>query len=92
MSLDLSPTKYDYKPTILHEFGHALGLDHEHQLPGAPPQYVHEELVKYLTKYPPSLDPNETLESYIEVNWAAMKADADSVVGQYDPQSIMHYL
>ena len=98
MWLDLAPTHYEareksavrYKATILHEFGHALGLQHEHQHPDAPSQYTSEKLLDHLKNHPPKLGNNETLEGYITTNWSP--AFSASTKCEYDRDSIMHYL
>ncbi|MBX3022231.1 MAG: DUF4214 domain-containing protein [Bdellovibrionales bacterium] len=64
-------------PTILHEFGHALGLVHEHQRP---------DLGAYLN-YPASRPSNVSAQYYSSV----MPVSAARALGEYDPQSIMHY-
>jgi hypothetical protein len=52
MNLELHPQLSDDKVrrAILHEFGHALGFEHEHQSPQEPcmPEYDVERLFKYL--------------------------------------------
>lgn len=70
--------------TILHEFGHALGLMHEHQHPDAGIRWDREAVY----------------EAYTELGWtrdeidqnlfAALSRDSYNT-GEYDPDSIMHY-
>ena len=43
---------YDYNATTLHEFGHLLGLIHEHQNPAANIQWNTTEVYKYYTGAP----------------------------------------
>lgn len=87
MVLDLSNCSGDYqkKATILHEFGHALGLGHEHQ---------HPEYCSVMEKY---LDEKQVqvcsgiydTEVFIE-NYHPIEGD-DVEKSHYDAGSIMHY-
>lgn len=72
--------------TITHEFGHALGLRHEHQHPDTNldfnPKLIHERAVKSI--------PDVTLEE-VKVNVIG-KLPRDTVItSPYDRNSIMHY-
>jgi hypothetical protein len=62
---------------ILHEFGHALGMEHEHQSPKCPHKWNYN-VIRAQT------GDNETYN-----NWKPLKP-AD-FVSCYDPLSIMHY-
>ena len=79
-----------YKRTILHEFGHALGLKHEHQRPDAPPLINMKKLIEYLRKHHPNLT-SEEIKEKIRMQWAALAGRA-SHKSRYDKKSVMHYL
>ena len=73
--------------TVLHEFGHALGLIHEHQSPASGGfDWDREEVIKSLSGPPNNWD----LDT-IEHNMFA-KYDSDQLLmTEYDSKSIMHY-
>src|SRR4051812_17793299 len=72
-------------PDVLHEFGHALSLDHEHQHPACDIQW----------------DVNAVLAEYQRLGWDATKTRfniLDRITDNqiylrkpYDPVSVMHY-
>ena len=73
---------------ILHEFGHVLGLHHEHQQPKyleVMREYVNFEskLYKFLKKGS-EINKNSFKLHYLEIGDAVFTSD-------YDPESIMHY-
>ena len=75
----------DYKEYILHEFGHALGLIHEHQHPGHDIPWDYHAVLHYYTK---------TLQwKKDEVYWNIFYRYSYSETNQtaYDRQSIMIY-
>ena len=79
-----------YKRTIRHEFGHALGLKHEHQHPDAR-LYDKAKLRKYLRKYKRFSNMRDaTLESYIQRQWAGITVP-EGQSSNYDKESVMHY-
>jgi len=84
----LTPTSSDREvaSVVLHEFGHALGLIHEHQQPAAEIKWNKELIYRQLAG-PPNNWPRETVDhnvfsrlSKTELNFSA-----------YDKDSIMHY-
>ena len=86
-----------YKRLILHEFGHALGLEHEHQRPDIPNLFDDEKLKEIvrkqlIQKYGSCSD--KDVEKKIEDQWKALiPADPEAVVRSlYDKDSIMHYV
>eukprot|EP00117_Sycon_ciliatum_P034233 scpid79775/ scgid26176/ len=75
------------KSTVLHEFGHVLGLLHEHQSPikGIVRWNVPKVMAEF--KGPPNYWDEEQIQSQILDRY-----EADGVTGStYDMQSIMHY-
>lgn len=75
----------DFEATVLHEFGHALGLEHEHQHPKAnipwdkPKVY---EFYKTLDKW---------TEDDVDFNLFRTLPTNGLLSGAYDKESIMHY-
>jgi serralysin len=73
-----------FKRTILHEFGHALCLEHEHLNPLGGIQWDRKKLYDYYEKtngWSPSTVDHNILKSF----------SVNKTNGQYDPKSIMHY-
>ena len=85
MLLERAPNKR----TIRHEFGHALGLQHEHSHPDARRLYDPEKLRKYLKRCYPDKS-WAYIESRIERQWARKEVAEES--SNYDNRSVMHYL
>ena len=86
-----------YKHLILHEFGHALGLQHEHQRPDVPNLFDDEKLKEIvrdqlIQEHERHLD--EDVEKRIKEQWKALiPADPAAVVSSsYDKDSVMHYV
>jgi len=72
--------------TALHEIGHTLGLEHEHQNPNAGISWNRQAVIDYF-KGPP----NDWQESQIEWN-VLRKIPASEVKGTtWDPDSVMEY-
>ncbi|WP_277760776.1 M12 family metallopeptidase [Pseudomonas sp. A34-9] len=78
------PTDFDFRTVVLHEFGHALGLHHEHLHPDANIPWnkakVYEE---YAKKW--GMDKNA-----VDLNLFTPISEA-STITDYDKTSIMHY-
>ena len=74
------------KGTVLHEFGHALGLEHEHQNPSGGVQWNKEAVIKDL-----SGPPNNWTIDIIERNIFKALSQTYTQYTQYDPSSVMHY-
>lgn len=72
--------------TTLHEFGHALGLKHEHQNPAGGIQWNRETIVQEL-----SGPPNNWTLDIIERNIFRALSRTQTQFTQYDASSIMHY-
>lgn len=83
----LTPTTSDqeYQRVVLHEFGHALGLQHEHQNPGATIHWSEEAVYEYYGRTQ-GWDREKIRENILN------KLHEDETIhGQYDPDSIMEY-
>jgi hypothetical protein len=75
------------RPTVLHEFGHSLGLIHEHQSPFEGGfEWDRDEVVKSL-----SGPPNYWDRDRIDNNFFKRYKRKDLDGSLYDPKSIMHY-
>jgi serralysin len=70
----------------LHEFGHALGLMHEHRQPGNAIHWNKVVVAKWYAK-----PPNNWSESMIEEQVFKPYNSATTVSNGYHPDSIMHY-
>lgn len=71
---------------VLHEFGHAIGLVHEHQNPSAPVQWNRDAVVADLSGPPNNWD-LPTIEHNIFKNYAPEETTSEPT----DPTSIMMY-
>jgi astacin (peptidase family M12A) len=75
----------EYRRVVLHEFGHALGLLHEHQNPAAGIPWNEEAVYEYY-KQTQHWDRQK-----IKANVLDKYSEAESNHGKYDPNSIMEY-
>lgn len=76
----------DSRGTILHEFGHVLGLEHEHQSPYRGFQWKNKDSVyAYFSKPPNNWDKADVDRNVFDV------MDKSNSNGEYDGNSIMHY-
>jgi hypothetical protein len=72
--------------TAAHEFGHAIGLAHEHQNPKGGIEWNEEVVISELAKPPNSWDEATTRHNVLN------KYRADQIMGtEFDPDSIMLY-
>ena len=71
---------------VVHEFGHALGLEHEHQCSD-----FWDVLGKHLDIEKMKKDPQ--VAAVFEAQWAKKAFEEPSVnsLSEYDPESIMHF-
>jgi serralysin len=81
--LDQHSTPDEMRQVVLHEFGHALGLVHEHSSPAAGIQWNKDQVIKDLSKYW-SLDK-------IERNVFKAYDESETNFTRFDPTSIMVY-
>jgi hypothetical protein len=79
------PGDEDYHATVLHEFGHALGLIHEHQQPNSPIRWNKENVYAKLG----AITPEQKLK--VDLDWINTYDKTQSNAGEYDIKSIMHY-
>ena len=86
MWLDLNVSGDNYKKhLVIHEFGHALGLGHEHQ------RSDFWKLIKpYVDIEEMKKDLKVTTKGF-EVNWDSDSQFKTGKCTAYDPYSIMHY-
>ncbi|MBL4684616.1 MAG: outer membrane protein assembly factor BamD [Nannocystaceae bacterium] len=74
----------DFARVVLHEFGHALGLYHEHQSPKASYSWNKDAVYQYYAAYGWS-------RPYVD-KWVFERISPNVVdASDYDPNSIMHY-
>lgn len=95
MSLSVKPSAPWFKRTVLHEFGHALGMHHEHQHPDANIPWNVEALVENIASEfsedeQAHEDFNDLLFNQIATNYFPLQRD-DLFTLPYDKESIMHY-
>ncbi len=78
---------YEVSRVVLHEFGHALGLIHEHQSPAAGIPWDKEKVYSYyrITQNPP------WDKAMVDSNVFQKYEVSSTNYSQYDPTSIMHY-
>jgi serralysin len=69
----------------VHEFGHALGMIHEHQHPDNPIKWDKGAVYEYYCKR------LKWTKQEVENNLFAAQSRAETQLGQYDVHSIMHY-
>jgi Astacin (Peptidase family M12A) len=89
MTRDEIMTKYDgyLAGTVRHEFGHAIGLNHEHQSPKAECEkdFDWDSIYKQFEGPPNNWD-KQTIDFNLR-----QESDPDIVSTKYDPRSIMKY-
>ena len=86
LSLFVDPQDNDFEWTILHEFGHALGLQHEHLHPKANIPWDKPKVYDYYkTHY-------QWTKEQVDYNLFTLLPTVDFMQGPYDKESIMHYV
>lgn len=81
-----SSSDQDVQSVVLHEFGHALGLIHEHQQPGAEIKW-NKELIYRQLGGPPNNWPRSVVDHNVFNRLATTEVNSTA----YDRDSIMHY-
>jgi hypothetical protein len=84
--LDSDSTEEDYSEVVLHEFGHALGMIHEHSSPASDIEWNREAVIDDL-----SGPPNFWDEATIEHNVFRRYSELQTQFTEFDPKSIMLY-
>jgi hypothetical protein len=81
------PPDDEYRATVLHEFGHAIGLNHEHQNPlsKCKDEFNWPEIYARLAQ-----PPNEWSKEKVDFNMGALH-EQGLIATKFDPQSIMLY-
>jgi len=77
----------EIRRVVLHEFGHVLGLVHEHQVPGSAIPWNRDAVVRYFSGPPNNL----TLQQIELTIFQTYPADYFPVPKEFDPASIMAY-
>jgi hypothetical protein len=80
-----TPDHWSFECTLLHEFGHALGLQHEHLHPHARIPWNKEKVYHF---YQATQGWSKT---DIDLNLFKIENNPDTQIGPYDKKSIMHY-
>lgn len=85
----LPPVEPEFSSTVLHEFGHAVGLQHEHQNPKSTCEQEFNWDAIYASLAAP---PNGWDKAKVDLNMRRLLNDGDvNVVGEFDKRSIMLY-
>ena len=91
MNLNLKDSSFDpdtQKFLVVHEFGHALGLEHEHRRSG-----FWKVASKFVDIAKMKADPRLKKANFAE-DWGISESEVVPQSGQcsnYDPRSVMHY-
>ena len=80
---------------VVHEFGHALGLEHEHQRSDfwdVVGECFDEDKIKNDPRVNRPSQAKDEAGAGFERDWFAKSSDCLVTDGEYDPDSIMHYV
>ncbi|MCS7474884.1 M12 family metallopeptidase [Myroides odoratimimus] len=83
---DDSTSDAEFSRTVIHEFGHALGMIHEHQHPLTNIPWDKNKVYAYYAGYPNYWSKND-----VDNNLFATYSTTQTQYSAYDTQSIMHY-
>lgn len=89
MHLDQTNDMAQLYSAALHEFGHALGLQHEHQHPDRELDWDNEDIIKRSMARGYS---RKDAADLIEGNIIPTASGPDAILTTYDPKSVMHYI
>lgn len=84
LHVDRTDDEKGFRQTVLHEFGHALGLKHEHQHPEHDINWDKERV--YASYEGSGLDRKTLYENLFK-----LPTGSELLVTSYDPNSVMHY-
>jgi hypothetical protein len=85
LTLFTQPGHPEFEAAVLHEFGHALGLEHEHQHPKASIPWDKPKVYAYYAKH------SKWTKQVVDHNiFRTLPAD-EVLTSAYDKDSIMHY-
>ncbi|MHC8315915.1 M12 family metallopeptidase [Pseudomonas sp. LB3P31] len=85
MWLGINKTEANYEAIVIHEFGHALGLLHEHQHPDADIPWDKEKAYE-------ALERNHGMSrATVDAIVLPLARDNNTTYAPYDRQSVMHY-
>jgi len=85
LSISTKPDHWSFESTLLHEFGHALGLQHEHLHPHARIPWNKEKVYHFFQAT------QGWSKAEIDLNLFRVDNNPDTHIGPYDKKSIMHY-
>ncbi|MCK8668321.1 peptidase M12 [Pseudomonas azerbaijanoccidens] len=85
MTIGVSLEDIDFEFHVLHEFGHVLGLDHEHQHPDADIPWDLDKVYAWYKEF------YNVERERVDSDVLPLPRYPDFSYGEYDPLSIMHY-